>query len=418
MIKIGPCRNKKATVRVPGSKSYTHRYLVASALSNGKCTINGPLISDDTLLTMGALKQMGIPIEQRNDRFLVQGMSGWLNNPPHEIDLGNSGTSMRLCVALASLGQGTCILTGTERMQQRPLQDLLDGLVQIGVPAESVRRNGCPPVKIRGGMISGGHMDLNCRLSSQFLSACLLIAPMTRKGLKINVEGGPVSKPYIDITVDVMERYGIFLHRNGYQRFKVAGRQSYQAGSHDVEPDCSQAGYFWGAAAVTGTAVKVKGTRSDSKQGDIRFIDHLEKMGCRVNHEPDGIEVKGPERLKAIQTDMSDLPDMVPTLAVVAAFAEGTTVISNVAHLKAKESDRLTATAVELGKMKIDARCNENELVIRGSVPRGANIETYDDHRMAMSFAMAGLKIPGIVIMDENCVSKSFPNYWDVLNQI
>jgi 3-phosphoshikimate 1-carboxyvinyltransferase len=298
-------------------------------------------------------------------------------------------------------------------MQERPLDDLLDGLGQINVPVRSVKGNGCPPVEVTGGTVHGGSLQLRCGTSSQYLSAILLIAPCTRQGIEIEVTEGPVSKPYIDMTVQVMEQFGIGVERSGHTYFKVAGGQTYQAGNNSVEPDCSQAGYFWAAAAVTGAGIKVHGTRLESLQGDIRLLKLYEAMGCRIQVEEDGIRLTG-GRLEAIDADLSDMPDMVPTLAVVSAFARGTTRIRNVAHLRVKESDRLASVADGLTRMGISAVCTDDGLVVEGGRPHGAEIDTYDDHRIAMCFAVAGLKTPGVVIKDKHCVEKSFPKFWEV----
>jgi len=417
MIEIKSQKIRNCEVIVPGSKSYTHRILISAALSDGICTIYNGLKSEDTLLTLGALRQMGIDIHVKADRFVVHGSKGMLKPCIDPVYLGNSGTSVRLLTAVAALGQGVYTLTGTQRMGERPIQDLLDGLVQMGVDARSVKANGCPPVEIKGGKVLGGGVALKCGVSSQFLSALLLIAPYTTRGVEINVVQGPVSRPYVDMTVDVMEELGIEVRRDGYEYFSVAGGQIYRAGSYEVEPDCSQAGYFWAAAAISGSDIKVKGTTTKSRQGDVRFTEILEKMGCNIAHGADGITVSG-RSLSAITADMSDMPDMVPTLAVVAAFAEGTTVIKNVGHLKAKESDRLGSVVKELSKIGIDASCSETGMEIKGGRPHGAEIDTYGDHRMAMSFALAGLKTPGIVIRDETCVEKSFPDFWNVFESL
>lgn len=413
MIEIIPQKIYNKEVTVPGSKSYTHRILIAAALSDGTCTIYNGLKSEDTLLTLSALKQMGIKIDVGKDRFLVYGKEGAFKPCVEPVYLGNSGTSIRLLTAVASLGEGFYTLAGTERMGERPIQDLLDGLVQIGIRARSVNNNGCPPVEVKGGKISGGSIDLKCGTSSQFLSALLLMAPYTKKGIDINVVEGPVSRPYVDMTVDVMEKLGVEVIRDGYERFRVDGGQSYMAGPYMVEPDCSQAGYFWAAAAISGAGIKVKGITKNSRQGDVRFTELLVAMGCEISHEKDGITVSGGQ-LSAITADMADMPDMVPTLAVVAAFAKGTTVIENVAHLKAKESDRLGSVVKELSKMGVEASCSDTGMMIKGGIPSGAEIDTYDDHRIAMSFALAGLKVPGISIRDERCVEKSFPDFWNV----
>ncbi|MCG2758446.1 MAG: 3-phosphoshikimate 1-carboxyvinyltransferase, partial [Desulfobacteraceae bacterium] len=299
MIEIKTQKVKNSEIEVPGSKSYTHRILIAAALSDGVCNITNCLKSEDTLLTLSALKQLGVRIDEYDDKVIVNGTKGALNPCNDPIYLANSGTSMRLLTGIVALGNGIYTLTGTKRMSERPIQDLLDGLKQIGVEALSVNANGCPPVKIKGGKIDGGHVALNCSISSQYLSSLLLMAPYTDKGLEITVTSGPVSKPYIDMTVDIMTRLEVKVARNGYSRFSVPGNQIYKAGSYYVEPDCSQAGYFWAAAAITGAKIKVKGISKKSSQGDVRFADVLEEMGCKVFHENDGIAVKG-HKLSAI----------------------------------------------------------------------------------------------------------------------
>ena len=417
MIEIETKKIKNCEISVPGSKSYTHRILIASALSDGICHIDNALKSEDTLITVSALQQMGIKIDPLDNRFIVHGANGEFKHTKEPIFLGNSGTSMRLMTALASLGKGRYVFTGTKRMKERPIQDLLDALIQMGASAHSVNNNGCPPVTIKGGDLKGGKISINCETSSQYLSAILLTAPFAKQDLEINVTKGPVSRPYIDMTVDVMKKFGIDITRDEYNYFKVQQGQKYRAGSYLVERDCSQAGYFWEAAAITGACIKVKGITKDSQQGDVHFTRLLEKMGCKVLHEKDGISVTGGSLL-AIEADMSDMPDMVPTLAVVAAFAKGRTVIKNVKHLKVKESDRLTSVANELSKMGVEANLTDTGLLIKGGIPHGAEISTYKDHRIAMSFAIAGLKVPGIFIKDKKCVEKSFPNFWNVLNKL
>ena len=417
MIEIKPGNVKDTTVCVPGSKSYTHRMLIAAALSDGACEVRNPLNSEDTLITRRCLAEMGVAIEEAPDHLRIQGTSGRLRSPEKPVDLGNSGTSMRLLAAVAALGQGVCVLTGSPRMQKRPIQDLLDGLNQLGVGGRSVNADGCPPIEITGGSLKGGSANIDCRISSQFLSALLLIAPFAMETVTISVTGGLVSRPYVDMTVAVMEHFGIAVDRHGYERFFVKGGQAYQAGNNAVEPDCSQAGYFWAAAAIAGAGVKVTGTSKTSLQGDVRFTECLAAMGCRVVEDSDGIKVIGGP-LTGVTVDMADMPDMVPTLAVVAAFARGTTVIENVAHLRAKESDRLGAVVAELTKMGIEADCIGSGLRIVGGNPLSAAIDTYNDHRIAMSFALAGLKVPGIKIKDETCVKKSFPNFWEVFKSL
>jgi len=416
MIEIKPTAPITAEVRVPGSKSYTHRLLIAAALAEGRSVIKNMLESEDTLLTLKALERMGAVSAVEGSCRIMHGTGGRLV-AGGEIHLGNSGTSVRLLTAVAALAGGTTVLTGTPRMRERPVADLLDGLRQLGVSAVSLAGNGCPPIQVDGAPLAGGVVNLKCGVSSQYLSGILLIAPLSTNGVEIRIVEGPVSKPYIDMTVDVMARLGVAVEREGYERFFVPGRQAYRSGAYQVETDISNAGYFWAAAAVTGGRVKVRNVRRDSRQGDIRLLDCLERMGCAVHPEKDGIAVSG-GRLTGITVDMSDIPDMVPTLGVVAAFADGVTDIQNVAHLKAKECDRLSAVATELSKMGINARCTDAGIRIQGGVPGAADIDTYNDHRIAMAFSVAGLKTPGLRIKDEACVEKSFPTYWEVFRTL
>jgi 3-phosphoshikimate 1-carboxyvinyltransferase len=417
MRTIQPVENLQAAVSVPGSKSYTHRMLIAAALSSGTCRLRNALASEDTERTRAALEQFGVTLEAHTDGATVHGRKGRLAAPAAPLELGDSGTSMRFLAALACLCPGSTMLRGSRRMHARPIQDLIDALRQIGFRVRSLNDNGCPPVEVRGGRPEGGSVRLNCRLSSQFLSALLLIGPYTRRGVDISVEEGPVSRPYVDLTLDTMSRFGVPVEREAYLRFRVQGGQCYHSGDYAVEPDCSQAGYFWAAAAVAGGSVRVNDIPGGTCQGDVRLVDYLEAMGCRIERSTEGITVHGGP-LRAVEADMGDLPDAVPTLAVVAAYARGTTRIRNVRHLRQKESDRLEALVTELRKMKIDARCDAGGLVVVGGRPEGARIDTYRDHRMAMSFAVAGLKTPGVAIRDEGCVQKSFPGFWRVFDRL
>ncbi len=417
MIRIVPTRLSEHRIRVPGSKSYTHRALIAAALGEGRCTISHPLFSHDTLLTAQALERMGVPIERLQDAFVVWGRGGRISSGEDPIDLGNSGTSMRLLTAVAALSKDPVILTGNARMQERPIDDLLDGLHLLGVQAVSMNGTGCPPVRISGGPLRGGEVEIDCSRSSQFLSALLLVAPCTPIGMRIRVVGDPVSKPYIDMTLEVMKDFGIDFEREGY-RFVVPGGQRYCRASYAVEPDASNAGYFWAAAAITRSRLTVEGISLASAQGDVRFVRILERMGCRVTSDDRGVTVEGSDRLCGIDVDMSDMPDLVPTLAVVASVAEGKTTVRNVAHLRIKESDRLAVTMENLARMGIRANSDGMDLEIVGGAPHGAVIETADDHRMAMSFSLVGLVTEGIRIEGEDCVAKSFPNFWEVLQSL
>lgn len=417
MMRVAVTANLKGTVHVPGSKSLTHRALIAAALGDGTCRIENALRSEDTELTLAALQQLGAGIVEQGDVIEITGTAGRLKALAEAIDLHNSGTSMRLLTAVAALGRGVYTLTGSARMRARPIQDLTDALRKLGVKASCLNADGCPPVRVAGGAIDGGPVTINCNVSSQFLSALLLIGPYTARGLDVQVTGGPVSRPYIDLTVDVMSRFGVAVQRQKYHRFQVPGARLYHCAGYAVEPDCSQAGYFWTAAAITGGSVKVLGIQADTLQGDFRLVQVLCDMGCSVFEEAGGVRLVGGP-LQAVEVDMGDIPDMVPTLAVAAAFAQGTTCMRNVAHLRRKESDRLAAVVAELGKLGIRAEADADSLKVWGRSPRGATIDPHDDHRIAMSFALAGLKVPGVVIENAHCVAKSFPGFWQVLAEL
>ncbi len=347
----------------------------------------------------------------------MDGVGGNLSVPDVPISLGDSGTSMRFLSAVAALGHGRYVLTGSARLCQRPIQDLLDALARLGVEAASEPHNGCPPVIVQARGLAGGPTKVSGAISSQFLSAILLISPFAARDVEIEVVGELVSRPYVDITLNIMEDFGIAYYRQGYSYFAVPAGQRYQAQDYEVEGDASSASYFFGAAALTGGRVTLTNLNPQSCQGDIGFIKVLEQMGCLVEPSPAGVVLRG-RPLRAIQINMAHMPDLVPTLAVVAAFAQGETVITGVAHLRHKESDRLQAVATELTKLGIAVQETKDGLTIQGGQPQGALIETYNDHRLAMSFALAGLKTPGVIIDDPECVAKSFPAFWDYFESL
>ncbi|MDP2046105.1 MAG: 3-phosphoshikimate 1-carboxyvinyltransferase [Deltaproteobacteria bacterium] len=406
----------EATLTLPGSKSYTHRALMAAALAGGESVLTNALAAEDTELTAAALKQLGAGIDWQGTTIRVTGRAGRWLPAALPIYLGNSGTSMRFLTALAALGEGEYLLTGTERLCQRPLGELLEALRQAGVQAVSERGDGCPPVRVTGGL-TGGRTQLSGAISSQYLSALLFIGPLAPAGLEINITGELVSRPYVDLTLEVLGNFGISYYREGYRYFELPGGQSYLPREYEIEADASSASYFWAAAAVTGGRVTITNLDLTSSQGDAAFPEVLGRMGCAVESSPAGLTVQGGP-LQGVTVDMATMPDLVPTLAVLAAFAAGDTVITGVAHLRHKESDRLHAVATELGKLGIEARETPDGLVIRGGTPKGAVIHTYNDHRIAMSFAVAGLKIPGVAIEDPECVAKSFPDFWQFFKQL
>ncbi len=417
MIEIQPLHHCDAVVILPGSKSFTHRALIASALAEGESVLGNALRSEDTEYTARGLEKLGIRIAWQGDSILVRGRGGTLRAGEENIFVGDSGTSMRFLTALAALKHGRTTLDGSQRMRERPMAEVLGGLVALGVQAYSLRGNGCPPVVVEAQGLGGGMARIRGSESSQFLSALLMVAPLARADVRLEVSGQLVSRPYVDITCGVMADFGVQVEKEDGDSFFVRAGQRYLPRSYRIEGDASNASYFLAAAAVTGGRVRVENFRPESLQGDAQFLKILEQMGCQVKRGENWAEVQGGE-LRGLEVDMNAMPDVVPTLAVVAAFARGRTIMRNVGHLRLKESDRLKTVAGELAK--IEARVEEGEdwLQVQGGKTRGAEIETHNDHRLAMSFAIAGLAVPGIRIKGENCVHKSFPTFWETLQEL
>jgi len=405
-----------AEITVPGSKSITQRALAVAALADGVSRLVGPLDSEDTRLFRNALAELGIAVEETGDVWSVRGAAGGFHAASGDIFMGNNGTGIRFLVSMVALGSGQYLLSGTERMAERPIWPLLEALRSWGADARSVYGTGCPPVRIDARGLSGGETVLSAAKSSQFLSSLLIVAPYTREPARIRLEGPLVSRPYVDLTLAVMASFGAGVKEEAGVFFVPRGR--YRAREYHVEGDASSASYFWAAAAVTGGRVTVRNIPEHSLQGDAVFADILGRMGCGVEKGPGGVTVSGPSggtSLSGLDIDMGEWPDVVPTLAVVAAFAQGRTVIRNVGHLRIKETDRIRAVATELARLGARVEEMPDGLVIDGGMPiGGARVRTYDDHRIAMAFAVAGLRVPGIEIEDPECVKKSFPGFWEV----
>jgi len=411
-VKTKPSVN--GTIHIPGSKSLSHRALIASALARGKSRLEGFLSCEDTLFTANALRLLGTDLTLEGSRVTVEGNAGHFAAPRclREIYLGNSGTSFRLILSIAALSSGSSVLTGTPRMHERPIGDLVDALKVLGARISYHDCQGYPPLLTHGGGLHGGKVVIPGDKSSQYLSSLLLAGPYAREEVVIEVTGTLVSKPYVDITLGVMDAFGIPVAREGYRWFKIPSGINYQARSYGIEGDVSTASYFWAAAAVTGGSMTTENIRPGTVQGDMGLLNILEKMGCQVKRFDDRVSVMG-GHLTGIEVDMGAMPDMVPTLAAIALFADGETAIRNVAHLRIKESDRLHAIAQEWQKIGAAIEELEDGLVIQGGRPlAGTSVHSHNDHRIAMSLAVIGLKIKGIEIVEEGCVNKSFPAFW------
>lgn len=411
MIKeIRPVGSVNARICVPGSKSITNRALICAALAQGESTIRNASDSDDTALLANGLNQLGVLVRKRDDALIVHGTGGKLYAPKFPIPVGNAGTTLRFLISLSSLAQGKVVLEGAHRMSERPMEELLNALRSFGVKVNA--RSGIPRYEVEGGTLKGGLARANGDKSSQFLSSLLMVASYATGETVIEVEGALSSSSYVDMTLDAMKRFGVAVDCTGNKRFSVRACQRYRPTEFVVEPDASGASYFFAAAAITGGEVVVEGLNSKSLQGEIGFTRILESMGCTVSEEGDGIRVKGNSRLSGVLVDMNSMPDAVPTLAVTALFASGPTRIRNVAHLRYKESDRLDALAAELTKLGAHITVTDDRLEIDPSKLTGAQLDTYDDHRLAMSFSLIGLRVQGVKIENPDCVRKSFPSFW------
>ena len=415
MIEINPISRVDAKISVPGSKSLTQRALIAAALASGESRLIGPLESEDTDYSSKALAQMGVLID-RGEGWRITGNGGVIHPSDEPIYLGNNGTATRFLTSVASLGHSLFIIDGDERMYERPVSPLMAALKGWGVDIISTRGTGCPPLKINARGIDGGTTVLPEGKSSQYLSSLLLVAPYAGKPAVLRVEGDVLSKPYVAMTLAVMSDFGIEVEASSdFSLFSIP-QGCYQAREYEIEGDASNASYFWAAAAVTGGRVTVENVPVPSLQGDAMLVPLLGRMGCEVTRSGNGITLLGSKRLEGITVDMGDMPDVVPTLAVVAVFAHGTTVINNIAHLRIKECDRLSAVVKELSRLGANVEEYEDKMIIHGEGGanlKGAEIETYEDHRMAMSLAVAGLRVPGVKIKGERCVAKSFPDFWE-----
>ncbi len=408
-----------ARVKVPGSKSITQRAMICAALAEGKSRLSGALRSEDSDLLAEALRAVGVQVTAEEDSFSIVGVSGQPMLSGKEIFMGNNGTGTRFFTALAALGQGKpIVLTGTQRLCERPIEPLIEALTHWGARIKYLKKEGFLPLEIAGGGLSGGAVDLSVAKSSQFLSALLLVGPYTRSPAEIRLSSPLVSRPYIDLTIAVMKAFGVVVNEKEGAFF--VPRTPYQALEYRVEGDASSASYPLAAAALVGGRVTVQNLPRDSLQGDAAFARILTRMGCEVFYQNGVTIYRDPERpLRGIDINMGRYPDLVPTLAIVAARARGRTFIRGVPHLRYKETDRLKAVATELSKLGVSVIELDDGLIIEGQNEfHGAEIETYNDHRIAMSFAILGLVVPGIRIKNPACVVKSFPNFWEIFESL
>ncbi len=416
---IQPSGPVYGAVTPPGSKSITNRALVIAALADDASTVHGALDADDTAVMRTALRDLGAGIDDGGSTWRVSGrLPSAATASPRQIDVGASGTTARFLTAVSALLPGQTTIDGTERMRQRPIQDLVDGLGLMGAVAVSIGAGGCPPVTVEGAArLRGGRVAIDASRSSQFVSALMLIAPFADDMVTLEfVEGQAISRPYLQTTAEVMAAFGATAQVG--ERSVTVEPGIYRGSAFVVEPDASAAVYAWAAAAVTGGAVRVEGLHRSSTQADIAALDIFEKMGCVVYDGPAGVTLRGPELLAPVDVDMNHCPDAALAIAVVALFAKGPSTIRNVASLRIKETDRLQALATELVKLGAEATTTDDSISITPRALRGATVATYDDHRMAMAFSIAGLAIPHVRIADPECVSKTWPAFFEQMETL
>jgi len=393
--------------------------LIVSSLAEGRCKLTGALDCDDTRVMIDSLKRLGFVVEHdlSTSTIVVEGEGGRIPKAGVDLFVGNSGTSLRFLTALVTLGHGTYRLDGVPRMRERPVADLLAALNRLGTDARSEAGTGCPPVVVHADEFDGGFTEVRGDVSSQFLSGLLMVLPYAARPSTVEVLGTLVSTPYITMTMDVMEYFGVTISNHKFRQFNV-NRGRYKPRNYPIEPDASAASYWFAAAGITGGSILVDGLGNNSAQGDIAFLDILEHMGCKVERGYRSITVTGGP-LRGVDVDMNAISDTVMTLAVLALFADGFTRIRNVAHIRHKETDRLAAVATELRKLGATVdEYPDGLLIIPPDKITPATIATYDDHRMAMAFSLVGLKVPGVVIQNPGCVAKTYPGYWQDLEQL
>lgn len=412
-----------AVILVPGSKSVTNRAMIVAALSDGGSVLGNPLLSDDSFWLMKSLSDLGIGVRVKNGDVSIAGGSGGIPNRDIEVFVGNAGTAARFLPAVLALGEGPYRVDGVPRMRERPISDLVDALRSLGAKIDYPAREGRFPLIVRGGGMDGGHARVAGGKSSQFLSGVMIGSPYARNGVTLSVAGDLVSKPYIGITREVMSAFGVEVAEDSPGAYRIEPA-TYRARRFDVEPDASGASYFFAAAALTGGRVRVEGLGRGSSQGDLRFVEVLRRMGCEVEYGEDPAndytEVRGPRNgsLAGIEVDMNDISDTFLTLAAIAPFASSPTRIENIEHTRHQETDRIKAVTTELRRLGVEVEeFTDGLLIIPGPVSP-ASIETYDDHRIAMAFALVGLVVGGVRIKDPSCVTKTMPDYFRRLDSL
>lgn len=413
MKKIEKIENPDIETIAPPSKAHTLRAIIIGSLSHGTTIITNPLLGEDQLNVISCLKKLGVKIDSGSDKIIIEGTGGKYRPIENELNVGESGVGMNFLCSAANLSDKPVIITGSKRLTERPIGEVINGMRQLGCKIDYLDKEGFPPVKIYGGGIKGGTAEIKGSKTSQYFSSITISSPYAQSNVTLNCTDDMTEKPYFDISTQMMSEFGVNAVNQNYKQITIGGGNKYTARNITIEGDYSSASFFFLAGAICKSKVTVSGLRIDTKQGDRAFLDLLEKMGCKVSQEKDKVFVQGTE-LAAIQQDMSDIPDLVPPTAIAAAFTNGRSRLTNIGHLRLKECDRLAVMVSELNKMGVWAKCDENSLTIDGThKAHGAKIDSHNDHRIAMSFAIAGLVTGQQVIEGESCVAKSFPDFWE-----
>jgi 3-phosphoshikimate 1-carboxyvinyltransferase len=407
-----------AEIAVPGSKSITNRALVLAALAQGDSMLDNALFSDDSKYCVECLRALGIAVEtdEQAARIIIHGLGGVFPAKSASLFVGNSGTTARFVTAASTLGHGDYHFDGIARMRERPIGNLLKALRTLGARFSS--DNDSFPLTVHANGLRGGEAELDATESSQLLSALLQVAPYAENDVKINVTGTVVSQPYIDITLRMMQQFGVVPDKSDYRNYSVRAGQRYAAQPYIIEPDASNASYFFAAAALTAGRVRVPHLSTDSLQGDAHFVDVLERMGCTVTRATEYLEVQGTDHLHGTDEDLNAMSDTAQTLAAIAPFADSPVTIRNIGHIRHKETDRIAAIVTELRKLNVRVDEFPDGVKIYPSMVHAAAINTYDDHRMAMAFSVIGLAVPGIQINDPDCTRKTFPDFFTRFEQL
>jgi len=406
-------KNRETEVQAPPAKAYTLRAIIISSLAEGVSTIRNPLLGEDQLNLIECLRGLGVKIEQKKDRLIIHGTNGKLKPVEKVINAGESGVTMNVLSSVASLSDKPVTLTGAEGLLARPIDEVINGLIQLQCDIEYQDKTGFPPILLKSTEIQGGTAEMSGKKTSQYFSSLTLAAPLAKKDVKLICTDIMSEKPYYDITVDMMSAFGVEVTNNDYKEMLIKSGQQYQSRDFTIEGDYSSASFFMLSAAICKSKITISGLNRESKQGDRKFLNYLEKMGCNINWHEKDVAIEGNE-LRPIKVNMIDTPDLVPPLAIAAAFAEGKSTFTGVGQLRYKECNRLEAVVTELEKMGIRSNYDEDNLYIEGNRKNihGAEINTYNDHRIAMSFAIAGLAVSNQIITDKKCVAKSFPDFW------